>query len=266
MKSNKVSTIKINLPPKTMTEDIDELKLEHYFIAYIDFLGMKNMMNSDNSLDFLKILHQLYDNTISGINAIKKELFINDIKIKIFSDNIIFAIKIPKNNKNSFWFSLNNFINLMSIFQMEALMCGFTLRGGITKGELFFNDIYTYGPAIIRAYDLESKNAIYPRIVIDPLLIEDYKSLNIERMCILKDFDDLFYIDYLIKLFSGTCNYTLENIRKMIMYLYQQNKTPAITQIYSWLINKFNNYCINDFSQYYIDSKNLPKLVKIKVK
>ncbi|UKI42154.1 MAG: hypothetical protein L6V95_03990 [Candidatus Melainabacteria bacterium] len=50
MKSNKVSTIKINLPPKTMTEDIDELKLEHYFIAYIDFLGMKNMMNSDNWL------------------------------------------------------------------------------------------------------------------------------------------------------------------------------------------------------------------------
>ena len=45
------------------------------------------------------------------------------------------------------------------------------------------------------------------------------------------------------------------------MYLYQQNKTPAITQKYSWLINKFNNYCINDFYQYYIDSKNLPKLV-----
>lgn len=30
MKSNKVSTIKINLPQKTMTENIDELKLEHY--------------------------------------------------------------------------------------------------------------------------------------------------------------------------------------------------------------------------------------------
>ena len=43
---------------------------------------------------------------------------------------------------------------------------GILLRGGITVGQLCHKDNIVYGPAMVEAYELESKSAIYPRVIV----------------------------------------------------------------------------------------------------
>lgn len=81
------------------------------------------------------------------------------------------------------------------------------LRGGIVKGKLIHRDGLLLGPGMINAYQLESKCALHPRIVIDPKVLWQFARVDgnkkFER---LKDFkyeksfktemDGLPYIDY----------------------------------------------------------------------
>ena len=44
------------------------------------------------------------------------------------------------------------------------------IRGGITQGPLYHQSDLVFGPGLIRAYELESKNARYPRVILEPSL------------------------------------------------------------------------------------------------
>lgn len=75
------------------------------------------------------------------------------------------------------------------------------LRGAITVGESFLDDVFVFGKALSDAYFLESTVALYPRIIISKPLAEIvYPQISqihpIAYMCIL-DKDGEYYIDYL---------------------------------------------------------------------
>lgn len=53
---------------------------------------------------------------------------------------------------------------------LELFNAGYIVRGGIAVGDVFFDDMSFFGPAVDRAYELESKMAVTPRILIDPAI------------------------------------------------------------------------------------------------
>ena len=48
------------------------------------------------------------------------------------------------------------------------------LRGGLTVGDVYLQGDLIFGPAMVRAYELENSYAIFPRIVVDPAVITAY--------------------------------------------------------------------------------------------
>ena len=56
-----------------------------------------------------------------------------------------------------------------------------------------------WGKALVRAYEIESTIAIYPRIVIDPFADElfDFLANSKYKKIICRDFDGLYFIDIL---------------------------------------------------------------------
>jgi hypothetical protein len=88
-----------------------------------------------------------------------------------------------------------------------TLTCEFNilLRGGISIGQISMEpdiaiaDDILFGPALVRSYELESKAAIWPRLIIDSPVIQEAKqhprSLWPEYYC--KDGDGQFFVDYL---------------------------------------------------------------------
>lgn len=87
-----------------------------------------NTYASYESLQILKFLLWGIQRTASYISSI------NEIDIKIFSDNIVIAQKV---NEGRISDQIISIINLVSAIQFHALrQFDFWLRGGITIGEL----------------------------------------------------------------------------------------------------------------------------------
>lgn len=54
-----------------------------------------------------------------------------------------------------------------SILLTRIMSKGYLVRGGATYGDAFVDDDGCFGPAVDRAYEIESKEAIYPRVMLD---------------------------------------------------------------------------------------------------
>lgn len=113
-----------------------------------------------------------------------------DFRIVQFSDCIVISARPEK-------YALFQATGEIRRFCGNLLLQGFLVRGGMTIGPLCHSDDGICGPALVRAYELESRMAVYPRIVVDPEL-----SLPEEIVCRPNcDFyrldDDLVFIDYL---------------------------------------------------------------------
>ena len=83
--------------------------------------------------------------------------------------------------------------------QGELLNQGILIRGGIAYGDIYFDKNRIYGPALNHAYELESKYAIYPRIVLSPDLIKETKSNKLLKSESHTYEEELSYIAKLIK-------------------------------------------------------------------
>lgn len=133
-------------------------------------------------------------------------------KIIQFSDSIIRAQRIDSKwnieHPSSILFS-----ELISLIfsQIELIGQGVLVRGGMSLGRLAISEGNVFGPAMVAAYNLESKFAVYPRIVIDPKIISDAKTNRLlwkhghsaehefasYKKLITCDSDGIWFIDYL---------------------------------------------------------------------
>ena len=212
-----------------------------YLVGLMDILGQKNLLNKIERLqvnqnyneleesfkriiDFRTVFVELFEqvrkintdflnnNNITPLNS-------HDIHTQSFSDTVITFMQLDLSDTAqvpclgifcSFLIAAYSFLN--------NLAQGFPIRGGIDIGlclENKTNETYEiYGPALSRSYELESKIAQYPRILIgDNLLKYLTKKNNITKndnssklqknfaseclKCLREDCDGNKQIDYL---------------------------------------------------------------------
>jgi hypothetical protein len=82
------------------------------------------------------------------------------LRFSSFSDNIV--ISGPAND-----FTTAVFKFMLGDYQMTSAAFGFLTRGAITVGDVCHDKQVVFGPALNRAYELESTVANYPRIIFD---------------------------------------------------------------------------------------------------
>ena len=223
----------------------EEKKFDKYIIAYIDFLGIKQKMNTNGSYESLQILKFLLwgiQRTASYISSINE---IDEFDIKIFSDNIVIAQKV---NEGRISDQIISIINLVSAIQFHALMqFDFWLRGGITIGELFIDNAVVWGTSLIEAYTIENNLANYPRVVVSKKILKTYdecknKSLNLYAL-IKEDFDGLWFVDFMLAAPNLTLIPTIAKILQEKANFYA-NENDRVKQKINWMISYFNSYCI----------------------
>jgi hypothetical protein len=54
----------------------------------------------------------------------------------------------------------------------RLLRLGFLSRGGIAKGPAYHRDGKVFGPAILEAYRLENRVAVFPRVILQPEIVK----------------------------------------------------------------------------------------------
>lgn len=255
-----------------MTKEIsnDTIELRECIVGHIDVLGAKALLNSDE-ISFITTLRKIIEEAkelCSGYNksGYKKA----EYKLRIFSDNLCFYAELPKivdeESKKDRWGNIVFMFLLLSALQYIAILnYKILLRGGVSIGNLYYNDDFIIGKALSDAYVLEDKNAIYSRILIDKEMIKDgeYPKHNALRKFLTKDTDGKFMLDYLIY----TDNTVLssdpqpESILKhkeiLLEKLKEAKKKPVKEKIRS-SIYYHNRYCKRlKFDGLLIDSKLL---------
>lgn len=239
-------------------EQMPEKPFDSYLIAYMDFLGTKDKMKKDNSYSSLQKLQALLKGVRQKASFIEKINSIDDFEIKVFSDNIIIALKVKKEILAR---QVVSIVNIVSLLQFEALFqFGFPLRGGITIGELYIDDTVVWGTGLIEAYQIEDKIANYPRVIISKKVIEIYDKqedveLNLSAL-IRQDTDGYWFVHYLVAAPNITLIPVLSNNLAEIASSCT-NENDRVKQKINWIISYFNNHCIEfkdrgDYEKYVI--------------
>jgi hypothetical protein len=146
---------------------VREVTYERRVVAFYDVLGWRShIKRAGQKAADISLLRRLILKTARA-TRIDKGL---ELRVTTFSDNVVIS-QVPGANTSQLLMQL-------AIWQLGAAITGFLMRGGVTIGDLIHENEAVFGPGLNRAYYLESKIAMYPRIVLDPLCMEEFGDLG----------------------------------------------------------------------------------------
>jgi hypothetical protein len=121
-----------------------------------------------------------------------------------FSDSIV--ISFPKTEKSEVFWTINELLNIQISLVFRGMLC----RGAVVEGKVIHTEQIVFGPALVDAYELESKAALFPRIILSDSLLEVARSAHAHHhsasqevksiiSMLKRDSDGMWYIDYVTK-------------------------------------------------------------------
>jgi hypothetical protein len=234
---------------------------EERVLAFIDILGfttaIDNTIKKDGNEDYIET--QKIDNILNDLRwqlkdkdyLISNEFPIGSKVTSQFSDSIIISYSKTE--------EIGIYRILLDIYFLciTAMQNGFLFRGAVVCGKVFHTKEKIFGPAFIKAYNMERKKAIFPRVIIDDDVLAIAKNNyskcanpDAEYNDLLKlipcDFDGIRYIDYVNKLYTGVGVGEKEErehrilICEIIKKMEEKiNTLESIKRKYLWLKEKF---------------------------
>jgi hypothetical protein len=232
-----------------------EVKYEACIVTFIDILGFRTLVTDRSAADVHRTIKALERFTKPHDSAIGPEDtgLISQAYAQSVSDAVV-RIR-PYQTRYRDGALIREIIDLLHA-QMELVNLGVLIRAGVTIGDACVpakGDGPVFGPAMVRAYEIESQEAIYPRIVIDddalkqhaldPLLRSDSNSLADEQkmlgQLLAVGDDGTRYIDYLAA--EGEFDYPelylefLQTHAKLIRTGRSDNTNRSVRRKYDWL-------------------------------
>lgn len=243
---------------------MNDIHYETRYIAFLDILGFSDMVerstknqsilnNINKAINYIyEVRHDNYHGSLAQVELGKE--------VTTFSDSIVISY-----NASTPGGGFHVLIDLVFIC-IDLLSLGILVRGGVTVDPLIHNRKKCFGPAMNKAYKMESKDANYPRIIIDADVLEyDLKnpgSVNTVEWeyqylmnLIHKDSNDkLLFLDYLkqqnefdesdfyLEFLYNTRNFIMENLTKFK----ENEKSKRVYEKYKWL-KQYYNETINTF-------------------
>ncbi|MBD5474370.1 MAG: hypothetical protein HDR17_00020 [Lachnospiraceae bacterium] len=209
---------------------LKQIHTSPHCLAYLDILGAKNLMSKESE-KFLNDLNSIYFNAFHSV-ALTNRFDKREIFFKIFSDNILLAINL-KDNNTSRKTKIETILNLVGNIFNDALRHGYLLRGAITEGEFFQNDIFVYGKALLEAIKLEEEIAIYPRIIAQETIKEALPQYFYESA------DGLNVLDsFIFALFADNVSFKMQLLAMLRRYYNDMKARQKIL----WSLRYFNDY------------------------
>ena len=249
---------------------------EDRILAFIDVLGfskaIKKTIQEDGTENLVET--QRIDNLLNEAHKMlskyypSDDTFVNTKVTRYFSDSIVISYLITEES------GIFHLLAEVLFLCVTALQDGFLFRGAIVHDKLYHKENKIFGPAMIKATNLEKNLAIYPRIILDDEILdiaEKYpakwpsknKQLKVIKKLISKDFDGLNYINY----FDGI-NYVvgeengisvyLKSLRTTIIKLREDmGENISIKSKFLWLKEKYNTVLIEYKRKYSKENKRL---------
>ena len=246
------------------------IQYETRYVAFLDLLGFKNMvMKSETDYNMLNTINL----ALNYINNMQNNNYKGDMpmanlgkQVTAFSDSIVISYNATMPG--------GGFHVMMDLIYIcnDLIGIGIPIRGGITVGPLIHENNKCFGPAMVRAYQMENNEALVPRIIIDREVIfndlarpgqantPECEMKYLENL-IKVDVDDRIFLDYLSQWneFNDEETYInyMGNLRRFIVNnLVWCNGNKRLFDKYNWLKNYYNDTVNSIFVP-----KQIPKFI-----
>jgi hypothetical protein len=187
-----------------------EPSYEKHFTAFIDLLGFSEVTRGTDDtlrLQVLTLLSALADlrGEFDVQRADRENGKTSYIKpaISTFSDHIVISYPLQRIATDAGFDDLmmgfvimNSFIPLLAGIAAAALRLGFLIRGGATIDNLYHAKGVVFGEALVEAFELECRVAVYPRVVLSSKVVNRSGWLDKQPHTHIKDHDGLHHVDY----------------------------------------------------------------------
>lgn len=215
------------------------VRYEKRIIAFIDILGFKNIVRNEYECEkvnaILKLPYYIRKDDLPKISKL------SGVMMTSISDSIVISVKISNPS------AMNKIVRMVTVLVQSLLSyAGILLRGGIALGKVFHDEEVVYGPGLVNAYELESKLAIYPRIIISEKdldeIVYQHKQISAESNYekFKKDKDGMLYLDI----------FKLSNKSELYKYLdiLEENATTDILRVRQkkdWMKQEIKDHIVN---------------------
>lgn len=257
------------------------LNYERRIVAFIDILGFKEIVKkSESDKTKIELLYSVLDFLKSWESTDKWDLKYVEIEEDVqrkgiknfdirgktnttsFSDSIVVSVRVDSNINEL----TSTLIANLAYIGAVLIERGIIFRGGLTIGNIIHNENGTvFGQGLIDAYQLETKSAKYPRIVLSDKLIRELnypletKKNRYPYHHYLSRFEDgcigfhqmIYYqmIESWTEMTTRKMINSLNNIRKIIISgLDDSFENPDVFEKYKWLKEQYNR--LNILSDY----------------
>jgi hypothetical protein len=130
-------------------------------VAFIDVLGFAALVEEDARSTDPKHLHRL----VACLAEARESTPAGKLDVRSFSDSIIISAPLVAVGLADV---VSSVVGLQRIFARNRVL----IRGAIAYGKHFSDRDSVYSEALVRAYKLERGHARFPRVIIDPDLLD----------------------------------------------------------------------------------------------
>ncbi len=247
-------------------------------VTFIDILGFRDIVMNDDPESVHRKLQAIKRFAVPDQSQDFDEDDFEPFTVQ-FSDSIVRIRPVDTESNQTYPVGIV-FHELLDMVhtQGELIKEGVLLRGGVAYGPMHFEDSILYGPALIKAYDLESKYALHPRVVVEPELISKLKSnpllqsqnntpeqeFGYVRDLIRQSDDGIWFVDYIRAVESELDELEmypsfLEEHKNLIVEGASNHQGfGAVAAKYMWLA-KYHNTCVEELAEEWFENYDVEK-------
>jgi len=178
-------------------------------VCFLDFLGFRSQIAQTVDARGADVQEEI-DRIATAIAALRKMTDLDDpqarpgAEVTQFSDSVV--ISFNATDESGVFYILLSLLHTQMSLAHHGILC----RGAVARGKLIHTGSTLFGPAMNRAYELETKAAIYPRVILDDGIVSAgvaaparhhlpaREGTEIQEL-LAKDCDGFLYVDYITR-------------------------------------------------------------------
>lgn len=165
-------------------------------VLFLDILGTAQHREPDEAQDQLRRTHAAFalardwGESQPGADELRVSSW--------FSDNL--AMAMPLAGLLEPGHAVSTLAMYAAFHQIALSGSGLFARGAITFGPFYADEFFVHGPALNQAYELESKAAVYPRVILSPeasQALDAVRGDDLAQTSLAAGDDGVPFVDYL---------------------------------------------------------------------
>lgn len=234
------------MPPRTLPPSSD---YEERYVAFIDILGFSSIISKTRAdTGLISVVYEALTSITRRAAASQSSVL--GIQATSFSDNVV--ISLPVSGPGLF-----HLFGMINNFSQELLSLGMLFRGAIAKGFALHTEEVIFGPALVDAYNLETKVSLHPRVMLSDPVMEDARihvgksrgQKDLLRRLVREELYDVPYLSLFADWHEDDEAWKPESIAKLNVLstiiergLKENAKNPGVAEKYRWMARQLDAF------------------------